>query len=187
MVRGFYQILYYLIARKLPKSTIPVIGKLALRMRRRCCSKMFETCGVYLNVEQGAYVGNGKSIKVGNNVCFGKDFVIHGRILTVEDYLMMGEGVMFLGGSHNYGRLDIPMGHQGDKEKTPLYIAGDVWIGARVIVLPGCKYIGHGALIGAGAVVTKDVPDYAVIGGNPAKVLKYRIDVEEGCENDIKE
>ncbi len=50
----------------------------------------------------------------------------------------------------------------------------DVWIGARVTVLPGCRHIGRGAIIGACAVVTKDVPDFAVVAGNPAKVMKYR-------------
>ena len=57
--------------------------------------------------------------------------------------------------------------------KEPVYIGDDVWIGARVIILPGRK-IGEGVIIGAGAVVTKDVPDYAVVGGNPAKVIKFR-------------
>lgn len=52
-------------------------------------------------------------------------------------------------------------------------IGNDVWIGANVIILPGVK-IGNGAIIAAGAVVTKDVPDYAVVGGVPASVLKYR-------------
>ena len=48
-----------------------------------------------------------------------------------------------------------------------------IWIGGRVIILPGRK-IGKGAIIGVGAVVVKDVPDYAIVGGNPAKVLKFR-------------
>ena len=58
--------------------------------------------------------------------------------------------------------------------RTKLVIENDVWIGARFIVLPGCSHIGKGVIIGAGSVVTKDIPDYAVVGGNPAKVLKYR-------------
>ena len=142
--------------------------------RRWCCKHMFAECGQQLNVEQGAYFGNGKDIKAGIYVGLGKNFIMHNRVLTVDDYLMMGEDVMFLGSGHGFDRLDVPMGQQESKEKTPLYIAGDVWIGARVVVLPGCKRIGHGAIIGAGSVVTKDVPDYAIVGGNPAKLIRFR-------------
>ena len=174
-----HHILYYGLAKHLPKSTMPVLGKLSSTLRRWCCSHMFVSCGKELNVEQGAYLGSGKDISVGIYVGFGKNFTMHNRILVVEDYLMMGEDVMFLGGGHGYERKDVPMGEQVSKEKTPLHIAGDVWIGARAIVLPGCRRIGHGAIVGAGAVVTKDVPDYAIVGGNPAKVLKYRCEVPE--------
>lgn len=75
--------------------------------------------------------------------------------------------------SHNTARTDIPMNQQGHLEKKEVVIGDDVWIGRRVIILPGIK-IGNGVIIGAGAVVTKDVPDYAVVAGVPAKVIKYR-------------
>lgn len=170
----FFQFLYYGIAQHLPKSTMPVVGKMSKMFRRWCCKHMFAECGQQLNVEQGAYFGNGKDIKAGIYVGLGKNFIMHNRLLTIDDYLMMGEDVMFLGSGHGFDRLDVPMGQQESKEKTPLYIAGDVWIGARVVVLPGCKRIGHGAIIGAGSVVTKDVPDYAIVGGNPAKLIRFR-------------
>lgn len=57
-----------------------------------------------------------------------------------------------------------------------LEIGNDVWIGQYAIILPSCKKIGDGAVIGAGSIVTKDVPPYAVVAGNPAKILKYRFD-----------
>lgn len=85
----------------------------------------------------------------------------------------MISGVL-LGCDHNYENLDIPMDKQGNKPSKPLHICTDVWIGARAIVLPGCKRIGKGVIIGSGSVVTKDVPDYTIVGGNPAKVIKSR-------------
>lgn len=174
----FSRLLYYGFARFLPKSTWPVLGRLSRYIRAGLCKKLFQSDETHhaqdLNVEQGAYFGSGKNFTVGNHVGLGKNFKSLNRIVTIDDYLMMGEDVLFLGGGHNFERTDTPMGLQGSKEATPLHIAGDVWIGARVIVLPGCKRIGHGAVIGAGSVVTKDVPDWAVVGGNPAQVIRYR-------------
>lgn len=173
-----YRLLYYGFARHLPKSTVPLLGKASKAIRRGICKHLFKKDDSHqcrdLNVEQGAYFGSGKNFTVGDGVGLGKNFKSLNRIVTIDNYLMMGEDVLFLGGGHNYDRTDIPMGQQGGKEATPLHIAGDVWIGARAIILPGCRRIGHGAIIGAGSVVTKDVPDWAVVGGNPATIIKMR-------------
>lgn len=75
----------------------------------------------------------------------------------------------------NYGLLHGEDTHTlssiSDNEK--IVIGNDVWIGVGVLILPSVK-IGNGAIIGAGAVVTKDVPDYAIVAGVPAKIIKYR-------------
>lgn len=173
-MRIFWFILYYGLAKYMPKSTVPVIGKLAQKLRRVCGKHLFARCGSNLNLEQGAYIGGGTKFSVGNRVGIGKNFISHCRIITIENDLMMGEDVLFQGGGHNYKDLSLPMMEQGGKPDTPLHIADDVWIGSRVIILPGCKRIGAHSIIGAGAVVTKDVPDYAIVGGNPAKVIKMR-------------
>ncbi len=57
---------------------------------------------------------------------------------------------------------------------TPLEIGNDVWIGNYVSILPGVRTVGDGAIVAAGAVVTKDVPPYSIVAGNPAKIMKYR-------------
>ena len=173
-MKNIYLLLYYSFACYLPKSTRPIVGKPAQRIRRFLCKRIFSTCGIKLNVEDGVYFGNGKDIQIGNEVGLGSNFKSLNRILKIGNYLMMAEDVLFLGGGHKFDRLDIPMAHQSDEPKTPLVIKDDVWIGARVIILPACQRIGKGVIIGAGSVVTKDIQDYAVVGGNPARVIRYR-------------
>lgn len=128
-----------------------------------------------LNVEDCAYIGNGKDFYVGNYVGIGKNFKTHNRLISIDDYLLMGEDVSFVGGVHDFSDTSVPIGRsKRDAEKIPLHIAGDVWIGTRAMILPGCQYIGHGSVIGAGSVVTKNVPDWAVVGGNPATIIRMR-------------
>jgi len=65
------------------------------------------------------------------------------------------------------------MMEQGFSEERPVVIGNDVWIGDRVMILPGIQ-IGNGAIVGAGSVVTHSIPDYAIAAGNPARIIKYR-------------
>lgn len=85
---------------------------------------------------------------------------------------MMRPDVSILTHTHNIERTGIPMGQQGMRV-SEVIIGNDVWIGMRVIIMPGVK-VGNGAVIGAGTVVTKDVPDYAIVGGVPARIIKFR-------------
>ena len=153
---------------------MPIVGKFALRLRYLCAKHMFSRCDGFVNLEQGAHIGSGKNFYVGKDVGIGKEFICHNRIVTIHDGLLMGENVLFQGGAHSFADPDKPIGSGPNEEPAPLEICGDVWIGARAIILPGCKRIGAHSIIGAGAVVTKDVPDYAIVGGNPAKILKMR-------------
>lgn len=101
---------------------------------------------------------------------------MHGP-LRIGDNVMMGPEVTILTHTHRIDRTDIPMGKQGSMV-SEVIIGDDVWIGMRAIILPGVR-IGSGVVIGAGAVVTKDVPDYAVVGGVPARVIRYRKSKEQ--------
>lgn len=65
---------------------------------------------------------------------------------------------------------------------APLVIESDAWVGEQALILPGCRRIGLGAVVGAGAVVTRDVPDFTIVGGNPARVIRTRFP-EHVCED----
>lgn len=85
----------------------------------------------------------------------------------------MGPDVIMMATSHAYDRKDLPIMAQGTAPEKPIKIGNNVWVGTRVIILPGVE-IGDNTIIGAGAVVTKSFPKDCIIGGNPAKILKYR-------------
>ena len=113
----------------------------------------------------------GGGISIGKGSGLGVNCLVHGP-LEIGEKVMMGPDVVILTHTHNIDRTDIPMGDQGSRV-AKVTIGNDVWIGMRSIIMPGVK-IGNGAVIGAGAIVTKDVPDYAIVGGVPAKIIKYR-------------
>ena len=132
----------------------------------------FNRHGKNVNVEKNADFGNGDGICIGNNSGIGVNCSVRGP-LEMGDNIMMGPDVCIMTSRHNTVRTDIPMCKQGHLPKQVVTIGDDVWIGTRVIILPGVN-IGKGSIIGAGAVVTKDVPEYAVVAGVPARVIKYR-------------
>lgn len=147
-------------------------SKIIRKMRSSIGWHLFNSCGSNINIEKGADFGNGKGISIGNNSGLGINCRVRGPLVIGND-VMMGPDVVIMTNSHNFERIDIPMNVQGDAIPRKVTIGNDVWIGTRVIILPGVT-IGNGVIIGAGAVVTKDVPDMAIVCGCPAKIIRYR-------------
>lgn len=111
-------------------------------------------------------------VELGSNSDIGLAARIQGKCI-IGDNVMMGPEVMIWTMNHKTSDWSVPMMYQGSEEEKPVIIGNDCWIGSRAIILPGVT-IGNGVIIGAGAVVSHDIPDYAVAVGNPAKVVKYR-------------
>ena len=159
----------YFFFSKLPSSFSRI--KVGQKCLRGFCGKLILVkCGKNVNIEKGAKFS--PSVELGNNSGIGINAHLDGKVIIGND-VMMGPDVCIFVRNHKFDRTDIPMNMQGATIERPVIIGDDVWIGARVIILPGVK-IGNGAIIGAGSVVTKDVPDYAIVGGNPAEIKKYR-------------
>jgi acetyltransferase-like isoleucine patch superfamily enzyme len=92
--------------------------------------------------------------------------------ITIGENVLVGAYSYIVSGNHGYEMRDISIGQQGFIG-APINIEDDAWLGAHVVVLPGVT-IGKGAIIAAGSVVTKSIPEYEVWGGVPAKFIKYR-------------
>ena len=131
-----------------------------------------------------------ENISIGNNVNLG----YHPIIICSRSKIIIGNNVMFgpevtiRGGNHRIDILGRTMISVRDCEKRieddpGVIIEDDVWIGTRAIILAGVT-IGHGAVVAAGAVVTKSVPPYSIVGGNPAKIIRMRWTTNEIIEHE---
>lgn len=114
-------------------------------------------------------------IHIGKNCCFGAwNHITATNKIQIGENLLTGKWVTITDNSHgetDYETLQRPPIMRLVTSKGPIVIGNDVWIGDKATILPGVT-IGDGAVIAANAVVTKDVPAYSVVGGNPARIIK---------------
>ncbi len=163
------RIIYNLVGKHMPLSD----GHFSFgskKIRAFCGKLILKKCGTNVNIEKGAHFSS--EVSLGDNSGLGINCEI-APYVTIGNNVMMGPDCMIYTSNHGMERIDIPMWRQVSTPVEPVIIGNDVWIGARVIILPGV-HIGDGAVIGAGAVVTKDVEPYCVVAGNPAKVIRKR-------------
>lgn len=109
---------------------------------------------------------------IGNHVWIGPQSYFDARDLVIEDYVGWGPGAKVLGSTHTGFPIDVPI-VQTDLEIKPVRIEAWADIGTNAVVLPGVT-IGRGSIVGAGAVVTRDVPPFSVVAGVPARVIRSR-------------
>lgn len=123
----------------------------------------------------GGTFGNAQNIEIGDDVYIGPDAYIFAQGgLTIESGTIIGPRVTIMTNNHHYDGEDLEaIPYDGKNLLMKVAIGENVWIGANVSIVPGVT-IGEGAIVAMGAVVTADVPKCAVVGGNPAKILKYR-------------
>lgn len=113
-----------------------------------------------------------RDVKAGAYSYIGPNSVIYPKV-TIGNYTMLANDVYIVGGDHNYRTAGVPAVFNGRDELKETIIGHDVWIGARSTIMAGVR-IGNGAIVAAGAVVTKDVEPYTIYGGIPAKKIGMR-------------
>lgn len=147
--------LYYGIAARLPQPPF-FFGGLGNWLRRKLCERIFLRCGRQIVVRKNVFFGSGCDIEIGENSELGLNAYLN-RDVKIGREVLMGQNVTILTTNHEFENPDVPIHSQGVRERKPVYIGDDVWIGANSILLPGIV-VGEGAVIGAGSVVTRDVP-----------------------------
>lgn len=165
------------------KDLIKQIIQLIRLLREHYWRSRFKQCGKNFVCCSGTIIHGAKSITIGNDVRIGEKNYINGRGgLTIGNNVKIGPEVFIWTRTHNYYAPKwLPF--DDISFNRPIRINDNVWIGAKACIIPGIT-IGEGAVIAMGANITKDVPPCAVVGGNPAKIIKYR-DIE--VYNKLKE
>lgn len=167
-------ILYYSIARFLPDSTSKFGGKFYKYIRYILCKNIFQQCGKNVNIERKAKFGNGSNICIDDNSGIGINCIVPNNIIIGKN-VMMGPNCYILADNHVYDDISRPMNQQGMTKPGQTIIDDDVWIGRNVMITTN-RHISKGSIIAMGCVLTKDFPEYSIIGGNPSKFIKSRKD-----------
>lgn len=140
------------------------------KLRRAIYARILPHIGRDAVLHFGVVLEDPRSI-IGSNVWISTGCYLD--YIDIGDAVLVGpRAVLLAGGQHHFfDRLDIPIKDQGNPGKEPLRIGRGAWVGANATVL---AEVGHDAIVGAGAVVTKAVPPYAIVVGNPARLLGIR-------------
>ncbi len=126
-------------------------------------------------------ISNPGNVQIGNMVAINYfTMIVAFAKITIGNDVLIGPSVLIHSGNHRYTNLEINIREQGH-EHAPIDIEDDVWIGGHAVILAGTR-IGYGAIVAAGAVVTKDVEPYAIVAGVPAKKIgdRKKSGIEQG-------
>lgn len=143
------------------------------KLRYLVLKPAFKSCGHGLIIKRNVWFVYPENIEIGNDVLINNScFFEGGKGIKIGDWVQFAHSVSVISQNHSFDRRDIEIKKQGFSGSR-VDIGDDVWLGAKVTVLPGVK-IGKGAVIGANSVVTDDIPPYSVAVGVPARVIKKR-------------
>lgn len=164
--------LYYGLAYYLPDSYSFFCGGVSNRFRVFLCKRIFLKCGNIRTINRRVNFASGRNIEMGDNSGIGANTQIPSDTIIGKN-VMLSRRCFILDRNHEFSRIDIPINNQGFKERRRTVIEDDCWIGLNSILTPG-RHVNRGTIVAMGSVLTKDFPEFSIVGGNPAKFLKSR-------------
>lgn len=133
-------------------------------------------------IKDGLRITNPERVRIGSDCDLSiRVFITGGGGVTIGDFVGIGPDTKIWSVNHRYQDAETPWLKQG-YDREPVVIEDDVWLGANCFVMPGCT-VGKGAIISAGTVLMKSVPPYALVAGNPGRVVGWRKKPEEPPAN----
>lgn len=165
-----FLVIYYLIGIYLPDIAFP-FGRTFNAIRCFVLKRFLTRFGYGNEFDSQIYLGKGDDVEIGDNCQINT----HCRLVNVKigNYVMIAPDVVFIPKLHRSESLTTPMSKQGVIDFPHTIVEDDVWIGYGVVIMPGLR-IGKGSIIGAQAVVTRDVAPFTVVAGVPAKIIRSR-------------
>jgi maltose O-acetyltransferase len=164
-------------------AAIATVGRGRQRYKIKAVRSSLGACGERVELSLPLILAGADSIFVGDDTYIGPGTYISAvnTTVTIGRKVMLSPHVAIIAGDHNTGVVGRFMRDVYEKRETddlPVVVSDDVWVGTRAIILKGVT-IGRGAVVAASAVVTRDVPPYAVVAGVPARLLHMRFDPEQ--------
>jgi acetyltransferase-like isoleucine patch superfamily enzyme len=167
------------------------LSALRNREQRRALRRLVASlgsCGHNVSIAPDCRVTSPGDVYIGSDVSIGSGSwlsAVNARI-TIGDKVMLAPEVAIICGDHHIstvGRYMFDVHEKAPEDDQPVVVRDDVWIGYRAIVLKGVT-LGRGCVVGAGSVVTKDVPAYTIVAGVPARVVGARFTADEIREHE---
>lgn len=173
LLEKFYRLFPLKMRKKLFEKKRRRRGKVGLAVRYALLKTLAKSVGENVSVHEDVFIRNPQNLSLGDNVSIHPMCYIEALGgLSVGNDVSIAHGTTIMTTDHNYKGTDVPIKDQGIIEKS-VKIEDNVWIGAKATILGG-NTVETGSIVAAGAVVTKNVPAYSIVGGVPARIIGAR-------------
>ncbi len=173
------ELFYTMFWRMFDKHPASMVQSFAIPLRRILAGKIFRHCGEGVIFHHNVLFSKGSNISIGDHSLINRYVMLDDRAdLTIGSFVMVSAGVIIETHTHPFDDFSVPIAFSG-RSGLPVTVGDNTVLGYNSVLMAGVN-IGYRCIVGANSVVTKDVPDYTVVGGVPAKPIKQYLPPDSG-------